>query len=194
MAGNQGGALAAPDSLESLLGRIALGDEEAFEALYSRTVRRLFGLAVQVARKPELAEEIVQEVYAQVWSSAGRYDPARGKPLAWLLTLTHHRAVDVVRCEQSCLERESRHCREASALHQDTVEELILRRLENEKALMSLSMISSAQSEAIALAYFGGQTYAEVAKTLNLSVPAVKARIRDGFRNLRQLLEPAGSS
>lgn len=65
--------------------------------------------------------------------------------------------------------------------------------MENEKILGSLSTLSRAQSEAITLAYLEGQTYAEVAGMLSLSLPAVKSRIRDGLRNLRQCLGPAGA-
>lgn len=193
MDGNGGPILVGRDPLQGLLNKVAQGDVEAFRDLYSRTVRRLFGLALKVVQRPELAEEVVQEVYVQVWLSAGRFDPSRGTPLAWLFTLTHRRAVGVVRREQACLERDSRHHRESSPLNQDSVEELILRRVEDEELLASLSAISPAQSEAITLAYFHGQTYTEVARTLNLSLPAVKSRIRDGFRNLRQSLGPASA-
>lgn len=193
MDGNGGPILVGRDPLQGLLSKVAQGDVEAFRDLYSRTVRRLFGLALKVVQRPELAEEVVQEVYVQVWLSAGRFDPSRGTPLVWLFTLTHRRAVGVVRREQACLERDSRHHRESSPLNQDSVEELILRRVEDEELLASLSAISPAQSEAITLAYFHGQTYTEVARTLNLSLPAVKSRIRDGFRNLRQSLGPASA-
>lgn len=193
MDGNGGPILVGRDPLQGLLNKVAQGDVEAFRDLYSRTVRRLFGLALKVVQRPELAEEVVQEVYVQVWLSAGRFDPSRGTPLVWLFTLTHRRAVGVVRREQACLERDSRHHRESSPLNQDSVEELILRRVEDEELLASLSAISPAQSEAITLAYFHGQTYTEVARTLNLSLPAVKSRIRDGFRNLRQSLGPASA-
>lgn len=191
---NHGRNVPGPDQLGLLLGRIAEGDAEAFEDFYSRTVRRLFGLALQVVRRPELAEDVVQDVYVQVWSSAGRCDPSRGTPLAWLFTLTHRRAVDIVRREQSCRERDSRHYRETSRLGQNSTEELVLGRLQDEKVLRSLSAIGAQQSEAIVLAYFGGQKYADVARTLNLSVPAVKSRIRDGLTNLRRSLGPAGES
>ena len=125
-AGNK--AQQGPDPLHSLLGRIAEGDKEAFEDLYLRTVRRLLGLALKVVRRPELAEESVQEVYLQVWSAAGCCDPSRGSALAWLFTLTHRRAVDVVRREQSCSERDSRHHRESTAPGQASTEELILQK------------------------------------------------------------------
>lgn len=193
-AGATNKALHGPDLLQALLSRIAKGDEEAFADLYSLTAARLLGLALKVVRRPELAEEIVQEVYLQVWSSAGGCDPSRGTPLAWLFTLTHRRAVDVVRREQSCLERDSRYHRRVTMSGQDSTEELVLRRLKDEKVLAGLAKISGAQSKTIALAYFGGQTCAEVARTLNLSVPAVKSRLRDGLGNLRQLLGPAADN
>ncbi|TLM88219.1 sigma factor [Pseudarthrobacter sp. NamE5] len=88
-------------------------------------VRRL---AVQVVKRSELAEEVVQEVLVQVWLSAGRFDPSRGEPRVWLFTLTHRSAVEVVRREQTCHERDSRHDRETTALGQATVKKLILRR------------------------------------------------------------------
>lgn len=174
------------------MARIAEGDRHAFKDLYIRTVRRLFGLALHVARSPELAEELVQDVYVQVWLSAGAYDPARGSVLAWLFTLTHRRAVDVLRHERSCRERDARYHRETSALDRDRTEVIVLQKLRDEQVLAGLSVLSCAQSEAICLAYFGGQTYAEVAGTLNVSVPAVKSRIRDGFSKLRQMIGPAG--
>lgn len=180
-----------PDGLQTLLDRIAEGDEEAFRDFYSSTVRRLFGLALQVVRNRELAEEVVQEVYIQVWLSARTCDPSHGTPLAWLLTITHRRAVDVVRREQSCRERDARHHRESSALGQVPTEDLVLHKLDNEEVLAGLAAISDLQAEAIALAYLGGQTYEEVARTLNVSLPAVKSRIRGGFSKLRQSLEPA---
>lgn len=166
---------------------------DAFRDLYSATVRQLLGLALVIVRRPELAEEVVQEVYVQVCSLAGRFDPSRGAPLMWLFTLTHRRAADAVRREQACRERDSRHHRVTSAIGQDSVEALILHRVEDEETLASLSLISAAQSKAIALAYFDGQTYTEVAGTMNLSLPAVKSRIRDGFCTLRQSRNPARS-
>ncbi|WP_258804219.1 sigma-70 family RNA polymerase sigma factor [Pseudarthrobacter sp. NS4] len=193
MAAIGGSTLAGPDPLLALLNGVARGETEAFRDLYTRTARRLFGLAMKVVQRPELAEEVVQEVFVQVWSSAGRFDPSRGEPLVWLFTMTHRRAVEVVRREQACLERDSRHHRETTALGQYSVEELILRRVEDEKIRASLSTLSRAQSEAITLAYLDGQTYAEVAGTLNLSLPAVKSRIRDGFRNMRQCLGREGA-
>ncbi|WP_411374992.1 sigma-70 family RNA polymerase sigma factor [Arthrobacter sp. MPF02] len=175
------------------MGRIAGGDRRAFEDLYVRTVRRLFGLALSVSRRPELAEEIVQDVYVQVWSSAGAYDPARGSVLAWLFTLTHRRAVDVLRHERSCRERDARYHRETLALGSNGTEEAVLRKLDDEKVLACLAVLSAARSEAICLAYFGGQTYTEVTRTLNVSVPAVKSHIRDGLRVMHLVFGSAES-
>jgi DNA-directed RNA polymerase specialized sigma24 family protein len=143
----------------------------------------LFGLW-RAARKPGAH-------HMRKGSQVGAYIFGSGMILA--CAITHRRAVEVVRREQACLERDSRHHREMTALGRDSVEELILRRVEDEKILGSLSMLSRAQSKAITLGYLDGQTYAEVAGSLNLSLPAVKSRIRDGFRNLRQSLGPEGA-
>lgn len=79
-AANKRAIVAGPDPLQGLLGRIGRGDAEAFRDLYSRTARRLFGLASKVVQRPELAEEVVQEVFVQVWSSAGRMIPPVAPP------------------------------------------------------------------------------------------------------------------
>ncbi len=178
--------------MQVLLGRIEVGDQKAFEDLYSGTVRRLYALALAVVRDRGLAEDVVQEVYVQVWSLAGRYDRSLGTPLTWLFTLTHRRAVDRVRREQSSLERNARHQRATSALGQESTEDLILRRLRADDVHACLSTLSAKQSEAIVLAYFAGRTQAEVAATLKITVPAVKSRIRDGLSRMRLSLEHAG--
>lgn len=177
--------------LELLLHQIAEGEAAAFEDFYVRTAKHVFGLSLKVVRTHDLAADVAQDVYLQVWTSADRYNPALGTPFAWLFTLTHRRAVDALRHEQGCRERESRYHRETSQLGQKSTDELVLRRLVDEEVLRSLSAISEHQSEAIVLAYFNGQKYAEVARTLNVSLPAVKSRIRDGLSNLRRTLGPA---
>ncbi|MET4093282.1 RNA polymerase sigma-70 factor (ECF subfamily) [Arthrobacter sp. UYCu712] len=190
--GNDRGIPEPGESLQVLLGRIEAGDANAFEDLYSRTVRRLYALALGVIRDRGMAEDVVQEVYVHVWSLAGRYNRSLGTPLAWLFTLTHRRAVDRVRREQSALEHDSRHQRETSALGQELTEDLALRRLRAEEVHACLSTLSARQSEAIVLAYLGGHTQTEVAAALKITVPAVKSRIRDGLSRMRLSLERAG--
>src|SRR5690349_4646971 len=88
------------------LGAIASGDRDAFTEFYDMTCARVFGLSSRIVRNPALAEEVTQEVYLQVWTSAARdYNPALASPIGWLLTLTQRRSVDRVRSEQSASDR-----------------------------------------------------------------------------------------
>ncbi|MBN9634704.1 MAG: RNA polymerase subunit sigma, partial [Actinobacteria bacterium] len=90
----------------ALLTAIADGDRTAFAEFYDLTSARVFGLAYRVVRNKTLAEDVVQEVFLQVWSSAARqYDPALASPIGWLMTLTHRRSIDRVRSEQSAADR-----------------------------------------------------------------------------------------
>ena len=80
---------------------MAAGDQDAFAALYDRYCRQAYSLARRVCVDPEFAEEAVQEAFLAVWKDPGRFDPARGGFASWLLTLVHHRSVDVVRRQAS---------------------------------------------------------------------------------------------
>ena len=80
-----------------LIGRIAAGDQDALARLYDLTNRRVFGLTLRVLADPTAAEEVVLDVYLQVWQQAERYDPTRGRPLAWLFTIARSRAIDALR-------------------------------------------------------------------------------------------------
>jgi RNA polymerase sigma-70 factor (ECF subfamily) len=182
----------ASPTLVGLLSQVGNGDEAAFEALYQRTSRRVYGLALRVLQNPAMAAEVAQEVYLQVWTTAGSYDPSRGSPQSWLFTLTHHRAVDRVRSEQSSRERASRHTREISAVKIDSVDETVHRTLMTETLRACLSTLTDRQAEAIILAYYDGLTYAEVAERLDLKLPTAKSRIHGGLVRLRAAMEQQG--
>lgn len=92
-----------PEALAALLGRIALQDEAALESLYRATVGRVYGMALRILRNAENAEGATEEVFFQVWRQATRFDPARGRPLGWLLTLARSRAVDQLRRRDQAL-------------------------------------------------------------------------------------------
>src|SRR5690349_7548276 len=91
-----------------LLKAVALGDEKAFGQLYDLVVPRVYGLIRRVLRDPAQADEVAQEVLVEIWRSAARFDPGRGSPTAWILTIAHRRAVDRVRAEQAAVDRNLR--------------------------------------------------------------------------------------
>jgi RNA polymerase sigma-70 factor (ECF subfamily) len=83
--------------LADLLHRSASGDRAAFQVLYRATSAKLFGVAIRILRRQELAEEAVQEAYTQVWRSGGNYDPAAGSPITWLAAIVRNKAIDILR-------------------------------------------------------------------------------------------------
>ncbi len=173
--------------LTELLVRAAKGDEAAFADFYDRTSAAVHGLARRVVRDPARAEEITQEVYLQVWRTATRFEPSRGSARSWLLTLTHRRAVDVVRHDQASTNREARYDWSGGP-DVDVVEDTVSTRLEHEQVRRCLSSLTELQHEAVTLAYYGGNTYAEVATLLDVNPATVKTRMRDGLIRLRDCL------
>lgn len=174
--------------LAALLAGIAGGSQDDFAAFYALTSRRVYGLARRVLIDAELSEDTTQEVYLQVWTSAARFDPALGSPLAWLLTLAHRRAVDRVRSEQSSANREARFGAAMQEPDYDNVVDTVTQQLEADAVVQCLDSLTDTQRESVRLAYYGGLTYREVAEQLQAAVPTIKSRIRDGLIRLKKCL------
>jgi RNA polymerase sigma-70 factor (ECF subfamily) len=177
-----------PDRV-ALLTAIADGDSAAFTEFYDLTSPRVFGLAYRVVRDRTLAEDVVQEVFLQVWSSAARqYDPALASPIGWLMTLTHRRSIDRVRSEQSAADRNHAYGASSLGREHDTVADEVGQRLDEQEVTDCLDGLTAVQREAIGLAYYSGHTYREVAEHLAVTLPTIKARIRDGLIRLKNCL------
>ncbi|MFJ4285444.1 ECF RNA polymerase sigma factor SigK [Paenarthrobacter nicotinovorans] len=177
-------------SLIELLQATGQGSEQAFTNFYQRTSHRAFGLVRRVVLDTSLAEEVVQEVFIAVWRDAATYDPAKGSPTTWLLTIAHRKAVDKVRSHQSSNSRYARWAAASWTRPYDEITTSILDRMEKLQLVDSLAALSPVQREAIVLAYFGSLTYREVAERLSKPLPTIKSRIRDGLNQLREQLEP----
>ncbi|WP_433679224.1 ECF RNA polymerase sigma factor SigK [Nocardia sp. CA-119907] len=174
--------------LIDLLGAVAAGDRDAFTEFYRETSHRVFGMAVRVLRSHAEAEEIVQEVYLQVWSQADRYDHALSSPMGWLMTLAHRRAVDRVRRERAASTRDIVYGHTHLGRDHDVVAEAVDQHLDAEAVLGCLQTLTEMQREALALAYYSGRTYPEVAEQLAVPLPTIKSRIRDGLKRLAHCL------
>ena len=180
--------------LRAQLQACAQGDVASFEALYERVVPRVHGLALRVLGDPHQSEEVTQEVFLQLWSTAARYDPDRGSALAWIMTLTHRRAVDRVRTSESGRRRDADHVGDLTrgeATAHDTTVEAAHAAIEAERVRVALQALTPLQRQAIELAYFDGCTHSEVSQVLQIPLGTAKARIRDGLRRLRTLLTVA---
>ncbi|SDD16828.1 RNA polymerase sigma-70 factor, ECF subfamily [Rhodococcus tukisamuensis] len=182
------GDVAQARRLTELLAAVADGDRRAFADFYDLTCSRVFGLSTRILRNPALAEEVTQEVYLQIWSGAGRYDPARSSPVGWLMTLTHRRTVDRVRAEQSASDRNTVYGYAQLGRDHDVVVEEVGQRLDEQAVVGCLDSLTATQREAIGLAYYGGRTYREVADQLDVALPTIKSRIRDGLIRLKNCL------
>ncbi|WP_332839115.1 ECF RNA polymerase sigma factor SigK [Nocardia bovistercoris] len=180
--------------LVELLADIASADRDAFTEFYRATSHRVFGLAMRIARGRAASEEITQEVYLQVWTLADRYDPSLSSPMGWLMMLTHRRAVDGVRREDAASARDLAYGHRTLGRDHDVVTEAVEHRAETRAVLDCLEVLTDRQREAVALAYYSGRTYPEVADHLSLPLPTVKSRIRDGLKRLANCLSGGASA
>lgn len=177
------------ETLCSLLLQTAQGDGQSFTTLYHLTSQRVYGFARRIVRNPELARDITQEVFLMVWRDAHKYDQSLGSAVTWLMTITHHRAVDRVRSEQASTNRELRWSTANVDAEYDTVAETVADRMETQRVVRCVRNLSTLQREAITLAYYDGLSYREVAERLSAPLPTVKSRIRDALRHLRTRLD-----
>ncbi|MGH9168093.1 MAG: ECF RNA polymerase sigma factor SigK [Acidimicrobiia bacterium] len=174
--------------LDELLLQVARGDQIAFATLYNRVAGQVYGLIRRVLRDPAQSEEVAQEVLVDVWRTAPRFDPARGRAASWIMTLAHRRAVDRVRSEQSARQRERRIAPGERSRPYDQVAEAVETRLDQEQVRRALDELTDVQREAVVLAFYGGHTYREVAELLDAPLGTVKTRLRDALIRLRDTL------
>jgi RNA polymerase sigma-70 factor (ECF subfamily) len=179
---------APPVGLDEILRSVALGDENAFEQLYRRVAGQVLGVVQRVLRDPAQSEEVAQEVLVEVWRTASRFDAGRGSALTWVLTMAHRRAVDRVRSAQAASDREDRVARRDQQRPFDDVAEQVTDRLEHEAVRRCLGGLTDLQRESVQLAYYGGNTYREVAELLGAPLGTIKTRLRDGLIRLRDCL------
>ena len=171
--------------LEAVFERVRQGSEDAFGELYDLTSARVHGLVLSVVRAPDLAAEITQEVYVEIWRQAARWSPERGSLKAWMHTIAHRRAVDRVRSVQKETERDTRWAGTTRDTEPDRTWEGVEQKLEVEGVRTALEGLSTVQKEAVSLAYYGGYSHREVAEMLGVPLGTVKTRIRDGLLGLR---------
>jgi RNA polymerase sigma-70 factor (ECF subfamily) len=147
----------------------------------------VYGVVRQVLRDPAQSEEVAQEVLLEIWRAASRYDPAKGSPAAWALTIAHRRAVDRVRSENASSRREEKAAPDLSE-EIDDVADVVAATLDGQRVRRCLDGLTELQRESIKLAYYGGYSYPQVAQLLGVALGTVKTRIRDGLIRMRDCL------
>jgi RNA polymerase sigma-70 factor, ECF subfamily len=177
-----------PDDPIYLLQRIAGGDRDAFRRFYDRYATLAFTFALRLLGSPSDAEDLVQEIFLQIWRQAQSYSPERGSPEAWLITITRSRAIDKLR---------SSHRRgmaivtpdEPSQVERAASAERPTRATEVKLTVQGvLAKLPEAQRLVLELAYFDGLTQTEIAARLGEPLGTVKTRIRAGLERLRGFL------
>ncbi|MCC5784870.1 RNA polymerase subunit sigma [Kocuria sp. WN036] len=189
--GRAGAPVPAPGRTEQqveLLRRVAGGDEDAFAELYDATSSTVHGLVLRLLRSPELAAEVVQEVYLMAWQQAERFDAGRGTVLAWLCTMAHRRAVDRIRQSQRERDRDQQYEVRRAETPSDSTWSEVEQSLDSEEVRAELGGLSPLQREAVCLVYYRGYSHRQVAEHLDVPLGTAKARIRDGLTNLRSAL------
>ncbi|BFU96647.1 MAG: putative RNA polymerase sigma factor, sigma-24 homolog [Nitrospira sp.] len=176
----------------ALFARIVKGDQQAFSQLYDLSSTLLYTLALRILGSREDAEELLQDVYLEVWRKVARYDVGRGTPVAWLITLTRSRAIDRLRA------RAARGQQTTASLEQDAASQIKDTRpspfetqADQELRLAvgsAMASLPAAQQQAIELAYYEGLSHMEIAARLNQPLGTVKTRIKLGMSKLRDTL------
>jgi RNA polymerase sigma-70 factor, ECF subfamily len=172
---------------------VAQKDAGALEALYERYGRPAYSLARRILTDETLAQDVVQEVFLSLWRDARRFDAGRGTVATYLLSMTHHRAVDVVRREENL--RRWRTSDEGLELEPDPkarVEDEVEASERRTEVRAALAELPAAQREALLLAYFGGYTQREVAALVGVPLGTVKTRMAAGMRKMKEALQDAG--
>ena len=189
---DQIGAMADPDvGDDQLIAAVARGDHPALLALYDRHGRVAYGLAYRILGEAGAAEEAVQDAYVRVWRRASTFDPSRGGVRAWLLTIVHHCAIDLLRRRAGAPPIAAGLDEVAERQAAPDAWSDVVSRLERDRVRAAVAALPGEQRRAIELAYFDGLTHREIAEQDGVPLGTVKGRLRLGLRRLyRMLAEP----
>jgi RNA polymerase sigma-70 factor (ECF subfamily) len=174
---------------DTLVRRMAAGDREAFGAFYDRYAPLVYPLIVRIVRDRTDAADVLQDVFWEAWQGAASYDPARGKPEAWMITRARTRAIDRVRALRRRGETFVPPVDDSIAAAPPDPGGDAAERAEDRSVIRAaLDALPAVQREAIELAYYGGLTQTEIAGRLKQPLGTVKTRIRLGLERLRQVV------
>ncbi|MGH8796673.1 MAG: sigma-70 family RNA polymerase sigma factor [Caldimonas sp.] len=189
--------------LARLLGRAGLGDRAAFATLYERTSSHLFAVVLRINRDRAQAEDILQEVYVNVWRAAQTFDAAQSQPLTWLTSIARNRAIDSLRRGQTRPQIQSHggseHATDAEdesvydhvADDADGPLELLSRASEARALATCIEGLGALQRQSVALAFFHGLSHAEVAEQMRQPLGTVKSWVRRALLSLKACLQRA---
>jgi RNA polymerase sigma-70 factor, ECF subfamily len=177
-----------PDPVAALLAAASAGDRRAFGPLYAATSAKLFGVLLRILGDRTEAEDALQEVYARVWASAARYDPAKGRGMTWLITIARNRGIDRLR---------ARAARAEGGVDPDTLpdtrsgaEDRLLARADLGRLADCLDRQLPDRAAALKGAYVSGESYATLALRHNVPLNTMRTWLRRGLQQLRECMQP----
>src|SRR5947209_13390093 len=176
-----------PQELVWLLAAVAKGDRAAFERLYAATRAKLYGVALRILRRADLADEVMQDTYLKVWRSAGEFDARLASPITWMVAIARNRAIDLVRKRvEPSLEEESA----ALDVPADTPDPLARREVSDElkRVLNCLGGLDDERRQMVLLAYYNGWSRDQLAKKFDKPVNTVKTWLRRSLMDVRECL------
>jgi RNA polymerase sigma-70 factor (ECF subfamily) len=181
-----------PIVIESLLERVAAGDQRALADLYDRTSSYVYSLVRRIVGDPDTAADVSQEVYLQVWRTARSFEPARGSAWSWLALMARSRGIDRVRAERSYRGAVDAAEREPEILAAPLGDPAAEAASGEEAGLVRRAMaeLPPEQRSALELAFFGGLSHSEIAARTATPLGTVKTRIRTAMLKLEQALGP----
>ncbi len=174
-----------------MLQRIADGDKDALDTLYGRYATPVYSLALHMLKQPPLAEEVTQDVFLNIWLKASSFNAERGQARSWIMSVAHHRVVDVIRSRRrtaSMTDPEGYETLERLASRGASVESQVQQNLDRERIVKALATLPENQREVILLAYFEGYSQSEMAERLKQPLGTVKTRVRLAMQKLRSAL------
>jgi RNA polymerase sigma-70 factor (ECF subfamily) len=170
-----------------LLAAAAKGDQPAFERLYAATRAKLYGVVLRILRRPDLAEEVIQETYVKIWTTAARFDPALASPITWMVAIARNRAIDIVRKKtEVSIEEEP----EALDVAGENPAPLARREMTEDlrKLLGCIGKLDADRQRLVLLAYYHGWSRDQLAAKLDKPVNTIKTWLRRSLIEIRECL------
>ena len=171
-----------------LIHRTAAGDQDALAAIYTRYATPVYSLARYMLRHEAIAEEATQEVFLNLWLKSATYNAARGAPKAWIMSVAHHKIIDIIRSRRraaAIADPKEYETLDLLPSGQVPTDEAAERTIEAERVRRAVTTLPPAQQEIITLAYYNGLSQSEIAARLDQPLGTVKTRARLAMQKLR---------
>ena len=175
-----------PVEITWLLAAVSKGDAATFERLYAATSAKVYGVVLRILRRPELAANVMEDAYLQIWKRAGEYDPSKQTPIAWMVAIARSKAIDLARQP-----RDGANSTESDVIEEDDGPGTVPRHaMTNElrKLLTCIGRLEPDRQRMLLLAYYGAFTVEQLAGKLDIPVNLLRASLRRSLYEVEQCL------